>query len=80
MMIADLCPNPDIGQELKEMDYTYINTLAVLKFNIDDNMIVDRITEWQKPTEEEDHELDNSYVERLMKKISGEKKPRYEEP
>ncbi len=75
MMVSDLCPHPDIGMELKEMDFAYINTLAVLKFNVDDNMIVDRITGWQKENDGELQE-ESEYLSRLAKRIKGEVKPR----
>lgn len=74
MMIEDLCPHPGVGQELKEMDYAYINSLAVLKFNQPGNMIVDRVTNWQQQENEEKTEM--KWIERFTDKLTGKKKPR----
>lgn len=74
MMISDLCPNPDVGEELKQMDFAYINSLAVLKFNQSNNMIVDRITNWQREQEEE--KTAASWIERMTSRIQGKAKPK----
>lgn len=76
IMIKEICPNPDIGNNIKELDFSYIYTLAVLKFNLDGNMIVDRITNWEKQQSEETGE--SSWIEQMKKQFGGEKKKKEE--
>lgn len=73
IMAMDLCPNPEIGEQIKELDFGYINTLAILKFNLDGNMIVDRITNWEKQTGEQEEE--SNWIEKLTKRINGKSTP-----
>lgn len=73
IMAVDITPNPDIGHSIKEMDFIPLNTLAVLKFNLHGNMIVDRILNWQNSQEQENKESD--WLEKFSKAIKGNKKP-----
>lgn len=72
--IYDLCPNKQIAEEIMNMDMAYVNTLAILKFNVDNNMIVNRLTQFEPP--QTDEEEDTSFIERIKKRINGESKPK----
>lgn len=78
MMAVDIVPDPDIGQDIKEMDFGVINTLAILRFNVEGNVILNRLTKWEEPEKQVRHE-DLPWVERLRKRVSGESKPKVEE-
>lgn len=74
LMAVDICPHPDIAEDIKQMDYAYINALAVLKFNVDGNMIVNRITNWTEHDNETKDKLD--FIDRFNDRITGKKKPK----
>ena len=75
-MALDLVPNPDIAQEIKDMDFLPIKTIAILRFNIEKNMIVDRSVGWgeEKEKQEDQNEETEKWINRLQKRLGNQKK------
>lgn len=71
----DLCPHPDYAIEIYNMDMMYAKGLAILSFNVDDNMFVDRATSWQQNKEEEGTEgiTEDKLLDRWKKRMGKNK-------
>ena len=71
----EIIPVPETAVEVKEMDFAYINTLSILKFNQQENMIVDRTTGWQQEDRGVQTEEESAFIKKFADKLSGKKKP-----
>lgn len=73
--IIGLCPNPDVARDMKDMVFTYLNGLAVLRFNRHENMIVDRIANWNPEQQgDEDKDFKDRLLERLESPLKEKKR------
>lgn len=71
MMSSDLTPNPDVGEEIKMMDYATINAISILEFNNQENMIIDRLTDYGKREEEkkQEEEKEDQWFNKMKKRM-----------
>lgn len=79
-MALDLVPHPDIAHQIKDMDFLPIKGIAVLSFNVDKNMIIDRTTGWgeEKNQNDQDNEKEDAWIDKIKKKM-GQGKNKMEE-
>lgn len=69
MISFEITPNPDVGHEIKQLDYSTMNAISILEFNQDNNMIIDRLTEFiKKENEQEKGEKEEEAWYKKMKR------------
>lgn len=78
-MAYDLCPNKEIGLEIHDMIMSHVNTMAIVNFNLDKNMIVDRVTAWVSKTQDDTTAEDDSRWKRMINRMTGKGRPSQEE-